>query len=568
MQKKQDTNIEEISRIQNESTQQISNIIKSIQTICKTSEEFDYLSSFPIFHTHCENIGKILIDKLNIMCSFHGAKLKLHSNILECDMEEKVQEFNADILEKVSVKFYQIKKNYRNLKKTIPDDTPIEDTSKSRSMKRNHSWKKFQSSSNVEKVKMDVDNSTNEFVHKIKIKPHFIEPLHVWQQEVSFKKIGPFRSPFKVEIKNLNFDTLRTFPLVESHSNGKIDKNIESTLSKTPFLFVDTLHQLEIMVIEIETNKNRVISIDLEHHSFRSYLGFTCLIQISTFDKDYVIDSIKLRQNLTILNNFTTNPNILKIFHGCSSDILWLQKDFGVFIVNNVDTCIMASSLGYSQVSYGNLMNLCFNITIDKNLQLADWRLRPLPEIYLSYARLDTHYLLYLYEHLRIDCLKIGPKLCKNVLSQSRTLALEMFRKNDSCQNFHLKFPKIQNVLYYVIKWRDEVARELDESIYYILNNNKCIRIATHYYSQKMNPTHQCPHIDKKYPLKLVKYLDDLEKNKFVLNGLDQQKPMSHKSHFSIIRDTVNCKRVGPVGFRNLTDASQDLQYFVKIKKL
>jgi hypothetical protein len=41
------------------------------------------------------------------------------------------------------------------------------------------------------------------------------------------------------------------------------------------------------------------------------------------------------------------------------------------------------------------------DITPDKRYQLADWRIRPLPAEMLHYARMDTHYLLYIYDELR-----------------------------------------------------------------------------------------------------------------------------------------------------------------------
>lgn len=37
----------------------------------------------------------------------------------------------------------------------------------------------------------------------------------------------------------------------------------------------------------------------------------------------------------------------------------------------------------------------------DKRYQLADWRIRPLPDDMLQYARSDTHFLLYIYDNLR-----------------------------------------------------------------------------------------------------------------------------------------------------------------------
>lgn len=51
----------------------------------------------------------------------------------------------------------------------------------------------------------------------------------------------------------------------------------------------------------------------------------TCLIQISTREKDFVIDTIKLRQEIgPNLRNLFANPNIVKVLHGADMDILWL----------------------------------------------------------------------------------------------------------------------------------------------------------------------------------------------------------------------------------------------------
>ena len=80
------------------------------------------------------------------------------------------------------------------------------------------------------------------------------------------------------------------------------------------------------------------IAVDLEHHAPRSFQGFTCLIQISTRKKDYIVDVIKLREFIHRFNEVFTDPKILKIFHGANEDITWLQKDFSVYVVNLFDT--------------------------------------------------------------------------------------------------------------------------------------------------------------------------------------------------------------------------------------
>jgi exosome complex exonuclease RRP6 len=51
----------------------------------------------------------------------------------------------------------------------------------------------------------------------------------------------------------------------------------------------------------------------LQHHDRRTYQGFTCLMQLSTRDEDFIVDTLELRQHLHILNSSFTNPNIVKV---------------------------------------------------------------------------------------------------------------------------------------------------------------------------------------------------------------------------------------------------------------
>lgn len=50
-----------------------------------------------------------------------------------------------------------------------------------------------------------------------------------------------------------------------------------------------------------------------QHHSYRSFQGFTCLMQISTREKDYVVDTLLLRHKLYVLNEVFTDPSIVKV---------------------------------------------------------------------------------------------------------------------------------------------------------------------------------------------------------------------------------------------------------------
>ena len=81
----------------------------------------------------------------------------------------------------------------------------------------------------------------------------------------------------------------------------------------TPFTFVDTLTGLQSLLEQLKQSEE--IAIDLEHHSYRSYYGFVCLMQISNRQQDWVVDCLvpDIRANLEIFNEVFTDPNIVKV---------------------------------------------------------------------------------------------------------------------------------------------------------------------------------------------------------------------------------------------------------------
>ena len=70
-------------------------------------------------------------------------------------------------------------------------------------------------------------------------------------------------------------------------------------------------------------------------------------MQISSRSHDYVVDTLALRSYLgAALAAPFADPLILKILHGADRDVEWLQKDFGLFVVNMFDTGQAAHLLG------------------------------------------------------------------------------------------------------------------------------------------------------------------------------------------------------------------------------
>jgi ribonuclease D len=246
--------------------------------------------------------------------------------------------------------------------------------------------------------------------------------------------------------------------------------------------YVETETQFENLLKNL--NDSCEIAVDLEHHSYRSYLGFTCLMQISTRKQDYIIDTIKLRSSIKNLNEIFTNKNILKIFHGSDSDIDWLQKDFGICVVNMFDTGQAARLLQYPHYSLSFLLQKFCNIQAQKQYQLSDWRQRPLTKDQITYAQQDTHYLLYIFDMLHNEllsrnllcaCYMNSKQICKK--SYKKPLFYSKSYLNICSSNMHLSNHQLC-ALKLIYEWRDRIARENDESCEYVLKTHQLIRIA------------------------------------------------------------------------------------------
>ena len=71
-------------------------------------------------------------------------------------------------------------------------------------------------------------------------------------------------------------------------------------------------------------------------------------MQLSTREKDFIIDTIALRDSIgKALGAVFADSSCLKILHGGDSDVRWLQRDFGIYLVNIFDTGIETCSCLY-----------------------------------------------------------------------------------------------------------------------------------------------------------------------------------------------------------------------------
>ncbi|XP_075046293.1 exosome complex component 10 isoform X2 [Mixophyes fleayi] len=482
-------------------------------------DEYDFYRSFPGFRAFCQTQGDRLLQCMSQIMQYHGCRSHIKDRSKVTALEDKFDlliDANDAVLERVGILLDEASGVNRNRQPVLPSGLQAPKTLVSSwNRKGSDSSKKGKSETfrllhakNIPrpqlKFKEKIDNSNTPFVPKLFIKPNAQKPLpdvlrnkrerqqrpedldvppaladFIHQQRMKRSEDDMFSHPYQHELDHF-------VPLESSMEQPEIQPFLP--LGEVTCHFVTTLDDL------VELNEKLLrcseFAVDLEHHSYRSFLGLTCLMQISTRTDDYIIDTLDLRSDLYILNESFTDPNIVKVLHGADSDIEWLQKDFGLYIVNLFDTHQAARLLSLGRNSLDHLLRLYCNVESDKKYQLADWRIRPLPEEMINYAQADTHYLLHIYDKMRtalLDAANGQKNLVQLVWQRSKEICLKKFVKPIYTEELYLEIYQKQkkhlntqqlSAFRLLFAWRDKMARQEDESTGYVLPNHMLFKIS------------------------------------------------------------------------------------------
>ncbi|XP_077459432.1 exosome complex component 10 [Stigmatopora argus] len=480
-------------------------------------DEFDFYRSFPGFQEFCQVQGdKLLICMSQIMQHHNCRSLMRDCNKLT-GLEERfdlVVDSNDVILEKVGILLDEADGVNRSQQPVMPTGyQPPKIVVSSWNRKgsgsggRSETFRLLQAK-NIQRPQMKfkdkIDNSNTPFIPKIFIKPNALKPLPsyfttqhlrkerpedldvpaaladlIHQQRTQEYKVDMFAHPYQFELDNLSVPDS-----ILSKTEPKMYKPIEETSCQ----FIDTLEDL--VALNEKLNKVSEFAVDLEHHSYRSFLGVTCLMQISTREQDFIIDTLELRSEMYILNESFTNPSAVKVFHGADSDIEWLQRDFGLYVVNLFDTHQASRALNMARHSLDHLLKHYCKVDSDKRYQLADWRIRPLPDEMAVYARSDTHYLLYIFDCMKAQLFDFNhgqPGLIQSVWNRSKDISLKKYAKPIFTEESYLELQRKQKRSFntqqltafrLLFAWRDKLARQEDESTGYVLPTHMMIKIS------------------------------------------------------------------------------------------
>jgi ribonuclease D len=244
--------------------------------------------------------------------------------------------------------------------------------------------------------------------------------------------------------------------------------------------FVDTPNKLDEMISDLMVEP--IVAVDTESNSLYAYHERVCLIQFSIPERDFLVDPLTV-VDLSALRPLFTSPKIEKIFHAAEYDLIMLDQDFGFELNNLFDTMVAARILGWKAVGLGSILQDQFDIRVQKKYQRANWGRRPLPDEMLTYAQLDTHYLIPLRIRIKDELEKAG----------RWSLAQEDFERGCQVNNNHnhrdsadcwringardLR-PQQLAVLQELCEYRDQIAQSTDRPLFKVINNSTLYNIA------------------------------------------------------------------------------------------
>lgn len=230
------------------------------------------------------------------------------------------------------------------------------------------------------------------------------------------------------------------------------------------------------------------LALDTEFIREHTYYPQLCLIQLASPDRVACIDPLAL-PSLDPLLDLLYDPTITKILHAAQQDLEIFFNLRDAVPVPLFDTQLAALVLGQgNQIGYAALVQQILGVELDKTHTRADWRRRPLPLEWLSYATNDVRYLPELYRRQRAALAERG--WLEALAEDFRALAdPNRYRPNpEECWRRvrdHNRLRGSQRVILQALAaWREEQARSHDRPRRWILDDLVLLDLA------RRAPTH------------------------------------------------------------------------------
>jgi ribonuclease D len=224
------------------------------------------------------------------------------------------------------------------------------------------------------------------------------------------------------------------------------------------------------------------MALDTEADSYYVYRVKVCLLQVSTRERDCLIDPLS-GLDLSPLAELCADRRMLKVVHAGANDIALLRHRHGFTFENLFDTMLAAQVLGLRRPGLAALLQERFGVEQKKAYQTSNWADRPLSAGQLEYAAADSRYLLPLKDQLRAE-LQAKRRLeeaqeeferLRFAEHSERAFDAEAFRR---VRGAHALSPIGQRVLHDLFELRDRVAARRDRSPHRVLPDHALLALA------------------------------------------------------------------------------------------
>jgi ribonuclease D len=229
----------------------------------------------------------------------------------------------------------------------------------------------------------------------------------------------------------------------------------------------------------------RVVAFDTEADSFYHYFDKTCLVQIATRRRIFLVDPIAMGgpESLAPLGPIFASPEIRTIFHAAEYDLYVLKRDCRFAFSSLFDTMVCAQLLGYPAIGLAAIAERHFDVKLPKDEQRSDWSARPLRDSQLCYAAADVAYLIPLAERLERELRKL--KRLPWAEAEFRTLERREWPEREFDKLGYLRIKGARSldneslsVLRELYLVRDRRAREIDRPAFKVLGNRTLLEVA------------------------------------------------------------------------------------------
>jgi len=178
----------------------------------------------------------------------------------------------------------------------------------------------------------------------------------------------------------------------------------------------------------------------------------------------------------------TQSESIRKVFHAGENDVPYF-REHGVFFRQIFDTHIAAKVLELPTKSLGGLVERYFDVVLAKDQSRADWRIRPLPEEQVEYARQDTLYLCQLADLLseELAAAEAEAEAAQYFKAlEPRTLREKTFDPDGWAKIQGVKdlSPVQRSVLCELYAWREREAEKADLAAFRVAHNGALISLS------------------------------------------------------------------------------------------